>query len=122
MAKEWANKDRYNPSHGVPESHMPLLMGKAIVRTVLTWGDKSALGERDPTKGVNSVRPVWKPVRLVSSQQGDQFGFHAHDESRFGSGGRGSGGWSGEFTGGEFAGRSPPRDQYEFGRDRIFES
>jgi hypothetical protein len=24
MAMKWANKDRYNPSHGVPESRMPL--------------------------------------------------------------------------------------------------
>jgi hypothetical protein len=33
--KEWANKDRYNPSHGVPKSRMPLPRGKAVVRTVL---------------------------------------------------------------------------------------
>jgi hypothetical protein len=64
MAKEWANKDRYNPPHGVPESRMPLSSGKAIVRTVPTWGDKSALGGRDPTRRIKSVRPVWKPARL----------------------------------------------------------
>jgi hypothetical protein len=28
MAKEWANKDRYNPSHGVPKPRMPLHRGK----------------------------------------------------------------------------------------------
>jgi hypothetical protein len=28
MAKEWANKDRYNPSHGVPKPRMPLPRGK----------------------------------------------------------------------------------------------
>jgi hypothetical protein len=28
MAKEWANKDRYHPSHGVPESRMSLLTVK----------------------------------------------------------------------------------------------
>jgi hypothetical protein len=39
MAKEWANKDRYNPSHGVPESRMPLPRGKAIVRTIPAWGE-----------------------------------------------------------------------------------
>jgi hypothetical protein len=33
MAKEWANKDRYNPSHGVPKSRMPLPRGKAVVRS-----------------------------------------------------------------------------------------
>jgi hypothetical protein len=48
MAKEWASKDRYNPSHGVSKSHMPLPRHKAIVRTVLAWGEKSALGGRDP--------------------------------------------------------------------------
>jgi hypothetical protein len=34
MAKEWANKDRYNPSHGVPKPRMPLPRGKAMVRSV----------------------------------------------------------------------------------------
>jgi hypothetical protein len=42
MAKEWANKDRYNLSHGVPEPRMPLPRGKAVVRSVLTWGDASS--------------------------------------------------------------------------------
>jgi hypothetical protein len=28
MAKEWANKDRYNPYHGVPKPRMPLHRGK----------------------------------------------------------------------------------------------
>jgi hypothetical protein len=65
MAKEWANKDRYNPSHGVPESRMPLPRGKAIVRIVPAWGEKSALGGRDPAGRVKSVRLVWKPARPV---------------------------------------------------------
>jgi hypothetical protein len=70
MAKEWANKDRYKPSHGVPESRMPLPRGKTAVCTVPTWGEKSALGGRDPAGGVKPVRPVWgarieKPVGLV---------------------------------------------------------
>jgi hypothetical protein len=38
MAKEWANKDRYNPSHGVPKPRMPLPRGKAVVRSVPAWG------------------------------------------------------------------------------------
>jgi hypothetical protein len=42
MAKEWANKDRYNPSHGVPKPRMPLPRGKVVVRSVLTWGDASS--------------------------------------------------------------------------------
>jgi hypothetical protein len=122
MAKEWANKDRYHPSHGVPEPRMPLPKGKGFVRKVPSWGEKSAIGGRDPAGGVKLSRPVWKPVRPVWRRQGDQFGFCARDESRFVAGGRGSGGWSGEFAGGEFAGRSPPRDQYEFGRGRSFKS
>jgi hypothetical protein len=115
MAKEWANKDRYHPSHGVPEPRMPLPKGKGFVRKVPAWGVKSALGERGPARGV-------KPTRLVWRQLGDLAGFRARDESRFVAGGHGSGGWSGEFAGGQFAGRSPTRDQYEFGRGRSFES
>jgi hypothetical protein len=42
MVKEWANKDRYNPSHGVPKPHMPLPRGKAVARSVLAWGDTSS--------------------------------------------------------------------------------
>jgi hypothetical protein len=51
----------------------------------------------------------------------DQVGFHARDESRFVLGCRGSGGWSGEFAGSQFARRSPPRAQYGDGRSRSFE-
>jgi hypothetical protein len=42
MAKEWANKDRCNPTHGVPEPQMPLPRGKAVVRSVPAWGDVSS--------------------------------------------------------------------------------
>jgi hypothetical protein len=42
MAKEWANKDRHNPSHGVPKTRMPLPWGKAVVRSVPAWGDASS--------------------------------------------------------------------------------
>jgi hypothetical protein len=44
MAKEWANKDRYHPSHGVPEPRMSLPKGKGSVYTVLAWRDRRALG------------------------------------------------------------------------------
>jgi hypothetical protein len=81
---------------------MPL--GKAVVRTVTAWGEKSTLGERDPAGKVKSVRMVWgteKPVRLVPElvrpvwrQQGGQSSFRARDESRLVSGGCGFGGWS----------------------------
>jgi hypothetical protein len=43
MAKEWANKDRYNSSLGVPKPRMPLPMGKDVVRSISAWGDASSL-------------------------------------------------------------------------------
>jgi hypothetical protein len=42
MGKEWTNKDRYNLSHGVSKLHMPLPRGRAVVRSVLAWGDASS--------------------------------------------------------------------------------
>jgi hypothetical protein len=42
MSKEWENKDKYHPSHGVPEPRMPLPRGKVIVRSIPTWGDASS--------------------------------------------------------------------------------
>jgi hypothetical protein len=42
MTKDWANKDRYNSSHGVPKPHMPLPKDKAVVRSVPSWGDASS--------------------------------------------------------------------------------
>jgi hypothetical protein len=65
VAKEWANKDMYNPSHGVPESSMPLPRGKVIVRTVLSCGEKSPLDGTHPARRIKSIGPVWKPARLV---------------------------------------------------------
>jgi hypothetical protein len=40
MAKEWANKDKYHPSNGVPQPHMQMPRAKAIVRTIPAWGDR----------------------------------------------------------------------------------
>jgi hypothetical protein len=66
--------------HVPPIPCTPLPRGKTIVRTVPAWGEKSAMGGRDPPVGVKSVRPVWR-------QQGDQFGFCARDESQLVAGG-----------------------------------
>jgi hypothetical protein len=55
IAKEWANKDRYNPSHGVPEPRMPLPRGKAVVRSVPAWGDVSSRSRGDFLE--RAVRP-----------------------------------------------------------------
>jgi hypothetical protein len=56
MAKEWANKDRYNPSHGVPKPRMPLPRGKAMVRSVPAWGDASSRSRGAVLEG--AVRPA----------------------------------------------------------------
>jgi hypothetical protein len=40
MEMEWANKDRFNPSHGA-EPHM-LPRGMAVVRSAPAWGDASS--------------------------------------------------------------------------------
>jgi hypothetical protein len=60
---------------------------KESVRTVPAWGERKVVG------GAGLDR--------------QQFGIHAHSGARFGSGGRGSGGWAGEIAGGQFARRSP---------------
>jgi hypothetical protein len=57
MAKEWANKDRYNPSHGVPKLRMTRPRGKVVVRSIPPWGDASCR-----SRGVfleRVVRPAW---------------------------------------------------------------
>jgi hypothetical protein len=43
-AKEWANKNRYHPSHDVPEPHVQLPRAKASVRTVPAWRERKAVG------------------------------------------------------------------------------
>jgi hypothetical protein len=68
MAKDWANNDRYKPSHGVPKPRMPLPRGKAVVRSVPAWGDASshnrgALLER-------AVRPFWLGGQTGPAQRG----------------------------------------------------
>jgi outer membrane biosynthesis protein TonB len=61
MAKEWANKDGYHPSHGVPEPHMPLSKEKGVVHTVPAWRDRRASGG-----GKSAGRgPPARPVRPV---------------------------------------------------------
>jgi hypothetical protein len=119
MAKEWANKDKYHPSSGVLEPRVQMPRAKESVRTVPAWGKRKAAG--GVARGVNSVRPVFKPVRPVWSLQGGKFGFCSSDESRFVSGGRGSDSWSRESAGGQFARHSPSRAQYGDERSRSFE-
>jgi hypothetical protein len=68
MAKEWVNKDRYYHSHGVPKPRMPLPRGKAMVRSVLAWGDASSR-----SRGaflVRAVRPAWLGGQTSPAQRG----------------------------------------------------
>jgi hypothetical protein len=58
MTKEWANKDSYNPTHGVPKPRMPLPKGKAVVRIVPAWGDANSRSRGGVLERV--VRPAWR--------------------------------------------------------------
>jgi hypothetical protein len=84
MAMEWANKDKYHPSDGVLKPRVQMPRAKASVRTVRAWGEWKAVG--GVVVQVTPVRPMWRVV----------------------SGGHGSGGWAGEFAGGQVARHSPP--------------
>jgi hypothetical protein len=98
MAKDWANKDKYHPSSGVLEPRVQMPRAKASVWTVPALGEQKSAG--GVAGGVKPVRPVLEPVRPVWGLQSGKFGFRAREESRFVSGGRGSGAWSGESAGG----------------------
>jgi hypothetical protein len=68
MVKEWANKDRYNPFHGVPKPRMALPRGKAVVRSISAWGDASSR-----SRGVfleRVVRPAWLGGQTGPAQRG----------------------------------------------------
>jgi hypothetical protein len=68
MAKEWANKDRYNPSHGVPKPRMPLPRGETVVRSVPTWGDVSSHSRGGSLE--RAVRPAWRVGETGPAQRG----------------------------------------------------
>jgi hypothetical protein len=68
MAKEWANKDSYNPSHGVPKPHMPRPRGKDVVRSVSAWGDASSHSRGAVLEG--AVRPAWLGGQTGPAQRG----------------------------------------------------
>jgi hypothetical protein len=114
MAKEWANKDKYHPSNGVPEPRVQMPRAKASVRTVPAWGERKTVG--GAAGRATPVRPVRGTGQTGAGLDRQQFGFHARTGARFVSGGRGPGGWAGEFAGGQFARHSPPRAQYGDGR------
>jgi hypothetical protein len=71
------------------------------VRTVLAWGERKAVG--GAAGRATPIRLVRGPGQTGAGLDRQQFGFRAHTGARFGSGGCGSGGWAGEFAGGQFA-------------------
>jgi hypothetical protein len=105
MAKEWANKDKYHPYDGVLEPRVQMPRAKASVRTVRAWGERKAVG--GAAAQATPVKPVRGTGQTGAGLDRQQFGFRAHTGARVVSGGRGSGGWAGEFAGGQFARRSP---------------
>jgi hypothetical protein len=120
VRREWRRSRITRTSTTLPMVYLSLMCkcpkAKAIVRTVRAWGDRTAVG--GAAGRATQVGPV-RHIGQTSAGLGRQgAGLHAHEESCFGSGGLGFGGWSGEFTGGQFARRSPPLDQYRDGRSR----
>jgi hypothetical protein len=92
------------------------------VYTVAAWRDmRASSGDKVAGRG-----PPARPVRVTSQtgarQIAGEFGFPGRDARGFSPFSRGTDGKHLEFGGVESAGRSPPRDQYEFGRGRSFES
>jgi hypothetical protein len=105
MAKEWANKDRYHPSHGVPEPRMSLPKGKGFVYTVAGRGPLARL--------------VWVTGQTGARQIAGEFGFPGRDARRFSPFIRGTDGKHLEFGGVEFAGRSPPQINTSLGEVTV---
>jgi hypothetical protein len=122
MAKEWANKDRYHPSHGVPEPRMPLSNGKGVGYTVPAWRDRRALGGGKAAGRGPPARPIMVTGQTGAKQIAGEYGFCGNDSRGFSPFSRGTDGRYLESGSVEFAGRSSPRAQYEFGRGRSFES
>jgi outer membrane biosynthesis protein TonB len=83
MAKEWANKDGYHPSHGVPKPRMPLPKGKGFVHTVPAWRDRRVPGERKFAGRGPLARPVRVTGQTGARQSAGEFGFHGRDARGF---------------------------------------
>jgi hypothetical protein len=101
---------------------MSLTKGKGLVYTVPAWRDRRALGGDKAAGRGPPARPVRVTGQTGVRQNAGEFGFPSYDARGFSPFGRGIDGKHLEFGGVEFAGHSPSRDQYEFGRGRNFES
>jgi hypothetical protein len=96
MAKEWANKDKYNHPNGVLEPRVQMPRAKASLRTVPTWGERKAVGgAAGRATPVSLVRGTGQTGAGLDRQQ---FGFRAHTGAMFDSGGHGTGGLAGEYA------------------------
>jgi hypothetical protein len=82
MAKEWTNKDRYHPSHDVPEPRVQLSRAKASVRTIPVLGERKAVG--GAAGWATPVRPVRGTSQTDAGLDRQQFGFRARTDAKFG--------------------------------------
>jgi hypothetical protein len=82
-----------------------MLRAKASVRTVPAWGERKAVGSA--AGRATPVRPMRGTGQTGAGLDWQQFGVRARTGARFGSRGRGSVGWAGEFAGGSLLGVFP---------------
>jgi hypothetical protein len=119
MAKKWDNKDKYHSSDGILKPRVQMPRAKASVRTIRVWGEQKAVG--GAAAQATPVRLVWGTGQTCAGLDRQQFGFRARIGARVVSEGCGSGGWAGEFAGGQVARHSPPRVHYGDVRSHSFE-
>jgi hypothetical protein len=109
----------------LPDEEFDMLGGEELV--LLTWQFERMHENRVNTRrNTRTCFQCSKPGHFVADcpekvKNKDNYKHRARDESRFVAGGHGFGGLSGEFAGGQFARRSPPRAQYGDGRSHSFE-
>jgi hypothetical protein len=92
------------------------------VHTVPAWRDRKVSGEGKFASRGPPARPVRVTGQTGARQRAGEVGFCSRNATGFSPFSRGTNGRHLESGGVEFVGRSPPRDQYEFGRGRSFES
>jgi hypothetical protein len=103
----------------VPEPRMPLPKGKSVVHTVPAWRDRRASGGGKSAGRGPSAKRVRVTGQTGAKQSAGEFGFRGRDARGFSLFGRRTDGRHLESGGVEFAGRSQPRDQYEFGEVAV---
>jgi hypothetical protein len=108
--REWRRIGLTRTSTTLPMVYLSLVCrcpgAKASVRTIRAWGEWKAVGSA--AAQATPVRPVWGTGQTGACLDRQQFGFRARTGARVVSGGRGSGGWAGEFAEGQVPRHSPP--------------